>query len=170
MRTAPGGLSAVLVGLAAVGASAQGPPAEAPDTVDIRRLESTLAEALHARDRARLDWLLAADYVLRGAPDVDRAAWLQNALTHCLRRSRVGRQLANREHDGAERRAHQRAVAALPMRSSTAERRLSVSGDRTCERRSHSPSRLRRVQRPAGRKRDGSRAAATPSFRRRVLR
>jgi hypothetical protein len=61
MRTAPGGLSAVLVGLAAVGASAQGPPAEAPDTVDIRRLESTLAEALHARDRARLDWLLAAD-------------------------------------------------------------------------------------------------------------
>jgi putative salt-induced outer membrane protein YdiY len=38
---------------------------------------------MHARDRRRLEQLLAPDYVLRGAPDVDRATWLQNAIAMC---------------------------------------------------------------------------------------
>jgi putative salt-induced outer membrane protein YdiY len=46
-------------------------------------LESSLVNALHARDRQRLEWLLAADYVLRGAPDIDRETWLQNAIRLC---------------------------------------------------------------------------------------
>jgi putative salt-induced outer membrane protein YdiY len=49
----------------------------------IRALERALAQAMHARDRRRLEQLLAPDYVLRGAPDIDRAAWLQNALSMC---------------------------------------------------------------------------------------
>ena len=64
-------------------ASAQEEPAARQDVAALRTLESTLAEALHARDRARLDALLAPDFVLRGAPDVDREMWLRNATTLC---------------------------------------------------------------------------------------
>ena len=72
-----------MAAFSAVSASAQNPPLEQPDAVDIRLLESSLAEALHARDRQRLESLLAADYVLRGAPDIDRETWLQNAIKLC---------------------------------------------------------------------------------------
>jgi putative salt-induced outer membrane protein YdiY len=65
-------------------AAAQPPSAAAPlDGSEVRRLEETLAAALHARDRARLEALLADDYVLRAAPDIDRATWLRNAVTLC---------------------------------------------------------------------------------------
>ncbi len=67
----------ILLGAAQSAAAAQ------PDEADIRRLESSLAEALHGRDRQRLESLLAADYVLRGAPDIDRETWLKNAITLC---------------------------------------------------------------------------------------
>jgi putative salt-induced outer membrane protein len=67
----------------AVSASAQGLTREQPDGVDVRALESSLVKALHARDRQRLESLLAADYVLRGAPDIDRETWLENAIKLC---------------------------------------------------------------------------------------
>ena len=67
----------------AVSTSAEGATAEQPAMVDIRLLETSLAEALHARDRQRLESLLAADYVLRGVPDIDRETWLQNAVKLC---------------------------------------------------------------------------------------
>jgi putative salt-induced outer membrane protein YdiY len=76
-------LVAALSTLLAVPASAQNVARAQPDVVEIDRLESTLVEALHARDRQRLESLLAADYVLRGAPDIDREAWLQNVTTFC---------------------------------------------------------------------------------------
>jgi putative salt-induced outer membrane protein YdiY len=69
--------------LAAVTASAQSVAPEQPGSVEIHRLESTLVEALHARDRQRLESLLASDYVLRGTPDIDRETWLQNAVKLC---------------------------------------------------------------------------------------
>jgi len=50
---------------------------------EIRASEGALAAAMHARDAARLDALLAPDYVLRSVPDVDRATWISNALTLC---------------------------------------------------------------------------------------
>lgn len=77
------GLIAAFSTLAAVAVSARSPAREQPGADDIRRLESSLLEALHARDRRRLESLLAADYVLRGAPDIDRETWLQNAVTLC---------------------------------------------------------------------------------------
>lgn len=50
---------------------------------DIRTREVALATAMHARDAAGLDALLASDYVLRSVPDVDRATWIRNAVTLC---------------------------------------------------------------------------------------
>jgi putative salt-induced outer membrane protein YdiY len=66
-------------------ALAAGAEAAQPEriTADLLAHERALSAAMHARDRARLDQLLAPDYVLRGAPDVDRATWLRNALTFC---------------------------------------------------------------------------------------
>jgi putative salt-induced outer membrane protein YdiY len=59
-------------------------PIGTPDAAaEIRAKEDALAEAVHTRNRLRLEQLLAPDYVLRGAPDIDRATWLQNALTLC---------------------------------------------------------------------------------------
>jgi putative salt-induced outer membrane protein YdiY len=50
---------------------------------EIRAKERALAEAIHTRNRLQLEQLLAPDYILRGAPDIDRASWLHNALTMC---------------------------------------------------------------------------------------
>lgn len=50
---------------------------------EIRAKETALANALHAKDAAGLNALLASDYVLRGVPNVDRATWIRNALTLC---------------------------------------------------------------------------------------
>lgn len=50
---------------------------------ELRSAEEQLARALTAKDAATLEALLADDFVLRGAPDVARAAWLKNALTMC---------------------------------------------------------------------------------------
>lgn len=56
----------------------------------IREREDALTDAANARDRARLEALLAPDFVLRGAPDLDRQAWIHNALTLCWgNRSRI---------------------------------------------------------------------------------
>lgn len=74
---------ATLATLLALTASAQSASPSQPDAVDVRLLELTLVEAMHARDRQRLESLLAPDYVLRGAPDIDRETWLQNAVKLC---------------------------------------------------------------------------------------
>lgn len=72
---------AIVVALVPRLADGQTPP---PDpTVEIGAHERALADAMHARDRGRLDALLAPDYALRAAPDIDRATWMQNALTLC---------------------------------------------------------------------------------------
>jgi putative salt-induced outer membrane protein YdiY len=63
--------------------SAQDVTSAHDDAADLRAHEAALLSALHARDRGRLDALLAADFVLRGAPDVDRETWLRNATTLC---------------------------------------------------------------------------------------
>lgn len=51
--------------------------------VDLRQSEERLAQALTTKDAATLEALLADGFVMRGAPDVARAAWLKNALTMC---------------------------------------------------------------------------------------
>ncbi len=38
---------------------------------------------MHARDRQRLEDLLAPDFILRSAPDIDRDTWIRNAITLC---------------------------------------------------------------------------------------
>ena len=50
---------------------------------ELRSAEEQLAQALTTKDAAALERLLTSDFVLRGAPDVPRAAWLKNALTLC---------------------------------------------------------------------------------------
>lgn len=45
--------------------------------------EQALARAMHARDRASLESLLADDYVLRSVPDIPRHTWIENAVTLC---------------------------------------------------------------------------------------
>lgn len=67
----------VLLTLLSTSAHAQAPVDE------LRQAEEQLAAALTARDAAALDRLLAADFVMRAAPDVARDAWLTNALTLC---------------------------------------------------------------------------------------
>lgn len=49
----------------------------------VRTLESALMQALHARDAGRIEALLAPDYVLRAAPDIDRATWIRQAMALC---------------------------------------------------------------------------------------
>jgi putative salt-induced outer membrane protein YdiY len=50
---------------------------------EVRAREQALSAAMHARDQPALEMLLAADYVLRGVPDVDRDTWIRNAVTLC---------------------------------------------------------------------------------------
>jgi len=50
---------------------------------DVRALEEALARGVIAKDRAALEALLAPDFVLRGSPNVDRATWLDNAISLC---------------------------------------------------------------------------------------
>lgn len=45
--------------------------------------ERALTGAMHARDRARLESLLADDYVLRSLPDITRQTWIENAIALC---------------------------------------------------------------------------------------
>ncbi len=45
--------------------------------------EEQLATALIADDTATFERLLAPEFVLRGAPDVDRATWIKNAVDMC---------------------------------------------------------------------------------------
>ena len=46
-------------------------------------LERAIADAMLAKDRAALERLLDEPFVMRGAPDRDRAAWLETAITGC---------------------------------------------------------------------------------------
>ena len=73
---------ALVCSLSFAAAAAQAQPADAIESI-IRERELAVAAAMHARDRGALEQLLADDYVLRGAPDVDRATWIRNALTLC---------------------------------------------------------------------------------------
>jgi len=59
-------------------------PLQTDSTADeILALERAMTAAMHARDRARLEALLADDFVLRSVPDVSRKAWIHNAVTLC---------------------------------------------------------------------------------------
>jgi putative salt-induced outer membrane protein YdiY len=49
----------------------------------IREREAQLVQGMHRRDRGLLDGLLADDFSLRGAPDVDRGEWLRMTLGVC---------------------------------------------------------------------------------------
>jgi len=49
----------------------------------LRQAEEQVARALTTKDAVALEQLLAADFVMRGAPDVARDTWLKNALTLC---------------------------------------------------------------------------------------
>jgi hypothetical protein len=49
-------------------------------SLEIRAAEEQLAAALIAKDAAAFERLLAPEFVLRGAPDVERATWIANAL------------------------------------------------------------------------------------------
>ncbi len=71
---------AAFVGLICAYAGAQ--EAESPPD-EAKQLEERLADAMGHRDAAALDRLLAPDFVLRSAPDVDRATWLRNAQRFC---------------------------------------------------------------------------------------
>jgi putative salt-induced outer membrane protein YdiY len=73
----------MLLALLSNSVAAQDPIGTPDAAVEIRAKERDLAEAIHTRNRLQLERLLAPDYVLRGAPDIDRATWLQNALTLC---------------------------------------------------------------------------------------
>jgi putative salt-induced outer membrane protein YdiY len=65
-------------------AAAQQPRDTATDAAgEIRALEQALADAMHSKDGGRIEGLLAPEYAMRGAPDIDRAAWIRNALTLC---------------------------------------------------------------------------------------
>ena len=63
--------------------AAQPHTGETPEALELRAEERALAEAMHRKDGARIDAILAPDYVLRGVPDIDRATWMRNALTLC---------------------------------------------------------------------------------------
>lgn len=58
-------------------AAAQTPEAE------LRAAEEQLAAALIAKDTDAFERLLATEFVLRGAPDVDRDLWVRNAVGMC---------------------------------------------------------------------------------------
>lgn len=60
--------------------------AQTPD-VALRATEEQLATALLEDDTAAFDRLLASDFVLRGAPDIDRATWMKNAVDLCWGKS-----------------------------------------------------------------------------------
>jgi putative salt-induced outer membrane protein YdiY len=63
--------------------SAAGQDAVPAPAAQLLAHERALADAVQKRDRAQLEQLLADDYVLRGAPDIDRTTWLKNSLTLC---------------------------------------------------------------------------------------
>jgi putative salt-induced outer membrane protein YdiY len=73
----------MLLALLSNSVAAQGPAGTPDAAAEIRAKERALAGAIHTRNRLQLEQLLAPDYILRGAPDIDRATWLQNALTLC---------------------------------------------------------------------------------------
>jgi putative salt-induced outer membrane protein len=50
---------------------------------DILERERAVTRAMHTRDRAGLEALLADDYVLRSVPDIPRETWITNAVTLC---------------------------------------------------------------------------------------
>ena len=59
------------------------PPPPQDQSAEIREREEAVTEALHGRDRRRLEQLLAPEFVLRGTPDLDREEWIHNAVTLC---------------------------------------------------------------------------------------
>jgi putative salt-induced outer membrane protein YdiY len=59
------------------------PLAPADVLAEVLAYEQGLAYALNSRDRPHIETLLSDDFVLRGAPDVDRDTWIGNAMTYC---------------------------------------------------------------------------------------
>jgi putative salt-induced outer membrane protein YdiY len=69
--------------VALIAAPAIGQERESQSAAEILEQEQALVDAIRARDRARLDTLLADNYVQRGAPDMQRSVWIDDALTQC---------------------------------------------------------------------------------------
>jgi putative salt-induced outer membrane protein YdiY len=68
----------------AVAARATAQPLAPPDVLaEVLAYEQGLAYSLNSRDRGHIESLLSEDFVLRGAPDVDRDTWISNAMTYC---------------------------------------------------------------------------------------
>lgn len=76
--------------------------ANAAQTADaaLQAAEEQLATALIEDDTAAFERLLAPTFVLRGAPDVDRATWIENALGMCWGDAFELSDLAVRGHAG----------------------------------------------------------------------
>lgn len=72
----------MLITLFALALLAQ-PGAAPSDLETLRALERALVDTLATRSRADMERLLADDYVLRGAPDIDRETWIREALARC---------------------------------------------------------------------------------------
>lgn len=71
--------------------------AQPPDEPDIVALEQQVFRAIEEKNRARLEALLADDFVTRGAPDIDRRTWIDNAVSLCWGPSWDLQQLTVRE-------------------------------------------------------------------------
>lgn len=56
---------------------------QAAQAPDVTALERALVDATLAKDRASLERLLDEAFVMRGAPDRDRATWIDTAVTGC---------------------------------------------------------------------------------------
>ena len=95
-------VSASVVAVMAVArlACAQEVEEDGGDHPEIHAKEMALANAMHRRDAAGLERLLASDYVLRSAPDVDRATWIRNALTLCWGDRPDMSQFRTQQYDG----------------------------------------------------------------------
>lgn len=76
--------------LAALATTARAQDGDGDTGAEFLRREQAVVAAVQSRDESRLDQFLASDYLLRGAPDIDRATWIHNALTLCWgRRSSI---------------------------------------------------------------------------------
>jgi putative salt-induced outer membrane protein YdiY/ketosteroid isomerase-like protein len=76
-------LASIVIGLLSVATPAAAQEAAPDRAAEVRAAERALADAMHARDAAALERLLAPGYRLRSSPDIDRATWIRNALTLC---------------------------------------------------------------------------------------
>lgn len=74
---------ALALGMAPGVAAAQDVAEASGAAAEVREAEDELTAAMHDNNRGRLESLLAQDYLLRSAPDIDRETWIANAISLC---------------------------------------------------------------------------------------